>query len=105
MIKNKLSVYFIFISIFTAITGFALVVQKSYSNLIGPSQNIDTSKLLKPITPIIDSSIIQEIQNRPDSDDDQQLNIIEDVQPTTTPEKINNPQNEASIEATPTITE
>ncbi len=97
MIKNKLSVYFIFIAFFTVITLFVSIVQKSYSNLIGPSQKIETDSLLKPITPILDSSIIQEIQNRPEFIDNQTLNIVEDTVSTSSPTpttKINNTENE-----------
>lgn len=85
MIKNKISVYFIFIAFFTVITTFTSIVQKSYSNLIGPSQKVKTDNLLKPIVPVLDSSIIQEIQNRPDSIDNQELNIISNSESTPTP--------------------
>jgi len=99
MNKNKLSVYFIFIALFTVITIFVSIVQKSYSNLIGPSQKIETDNVLKPITPVLDSSIIQEIQNRSDFADNQELNIIDDTDLTPTPTPttpINNEENEIS---------
>lgn len=98
MIKNKLSIYFIFIAVFTVITIFISIVQKSYSNLIGPSQKIETDSVLKPIIPILDSSIIQEIQNRPDFIDNQALNIIDDTNLTPTPTTpINNEENGISV--------
>lgn len=78
MLKNKLSIYFIFISIFTVITAFVAIVQRSYANLIGPSQKIDTQKLLNKIDPNLDTSIIQEIQNRPESIDNGQLNFLQE---------------------------
>ena len=88
MNKNKLSVYFIFIALFTVITIFVSIVQK-----------IETDNVLKPITPVLDSSIIQEIQNRSDFADNQELNIIDDTDLTPTPTPttpINNEENEIS---------
>lgn len=96
MTKNKISLYFIFISIFTAITGFSLIVQKSYSNLIGPTQNIDTSKLLNKIDPNLDTSIIQEIQNRPEISDSEEINFIIDTQSLSPSPTKNQPESSVS---------
>jgi hypothetical protein len=93
--KNKLSLYFIFISIFTALAIFASIVQKSYSNLIGPSQKIDTDKLLKKINPVLDSSIIQEIETRPESVDTGEINFVLDTSQIT-PSPANSQSNESS---------
>lgn len=83
MIKNKLSVYFVFISVFTVVTGFTLIVQKSYSNLIGPSQKISTEHLLKKINPVLDTDIIKEIESRPESLDSGEFNFINEPTITT----------------------
>ncbi len=83
MLKNKFSVYFIFISIFTVTTIFILIVQKSYSNLVGPSEQINTSKLLNKINPNLDTGIIKEIQNRPESLDSDAINFIIDTSSVT----------------------
>ncbi|MCW1949568.1 MAG: hypothetical protein KIH89_003975 [Candidatus Shapirobacteria bacterium] len=95
MNKNKISLYFIFIAIFTTITGFVLIVQKSYANLIGPSQNIDTSQLLNKIDSNLDTSIIQEIQNRPEIINSGEINFIIDTQ-TVSPSPVKN-QSESSV--------
>lgn len=78
MIKNKLSLYFVFISIFTTISGFISIVQKSYSNLIGPSQKIDSTKFMSKINPMLDASVIQEIQSRSENIDIDDIKIIDD---------------------------
>jgi hypothetical protein len=64
MKKNKLSFYLLFISIFTLITIFFFIVQKSYSNLMGPVNEIKVSNVLKPIDPHLDTSTLDIIQNR-----------------------------------------
>jgi hypothetical protein len=66
MQKSKLSLYFIFIVIFSFIAIFFTIVQKSYSNLIGPIQKVQQSNLTKPITPQLDTSIIDQIEKRPE---------------------------------------
>lgn len=64
MKKNKLSTYFIFISIFTVVTLFMLIVQRSYSNLVGPLKKIDSSRFLSPINPQLDLEVISNIEKR-----------------------------------------
>lgn len=78
MIKNKFSTYFVFISLFTVIAIFTSIVEKSYSNLIGQNQDPDISNLLKKINPSLDISIIQEIQNRPESLDPEGINFLQE---------------------------
>lgn len=71
MEKNKISAYFLFISIFTLVTIFFFVVQKSYNNLIKPAEIIKKSDLLKPVEPNLDTSVLDEIEQRkyfPDSE-------------------------------------
>lgn len=70
MKKSNLSFYFIFISFFTFIAIFFLIVQKSYNNLIGPIKLVENNSLTKPIDPNLGLDIIKEIENRPDYVDD-----------------------------------
>lgn len=70
MKKSKLSLYFIFIAFFTFISIFFAIVQTSYSNLIGPIKKVQESTLTKPINPKLDTDILDQIQNRPDYQDD-----------------------------------
>lgn len=64
MKKTKLSLYFLVIAFFTFITIFSVIVQKSYSNLMGPIQEVKKSTLLNPINPTLDISIIQQVESR-----------------------------------------
>ncbi len=64
MIKNKITTYLLLVSIFTFLAIFVFIVQQSYSNLIGPSNEIKTSDILKPINPNLDTKTLDEIQNR-----------------------------------------
>jgi len=70
MKKSKLSFYFVFIAFFTFISIFFTIVQTSYSNLIGPVKKVQESSLIKPINPKLDTDILDQIQNRPDYQDD-----------------------------------
>jgi len=70
MKKSKLSLYFIFIAFFTFIAIFFTIVQSSYSNLIGPIKKVQENALIKPIDPKLDTEILDQIQNRPDYQDD-----------------------------------
>ena len=99
MMKNKLSFYFVFIAFFTSIAIFVFIVQRSYSNLIGPSQKIDTENLLKKINPTLDTSVIDEIKNRPESLDEGEVNfIMGEVE--TTPSATSTKTNESSSSST-----
>jgi len=99
MIKNKLSIYFIFISLFTVITIFTSIVQKSYSNLIGPSQETNADQLLNKINPNLDTSVIDDIKNRPESLDTGEFNFVpSDISPTPTTTDDLNPESSASSE-------
>ena len=76
MKKTKLSLYFIFIAFFSFITIFLIIVQKSYSNLMTPIKLVESNKLLTPINPDLDVSVIQEIEKRPENIDDGNLNLV-----------------------------
>ncbi|MBU1088868.1 hypothetical protein KKC08_01420 [Patescibacteria group bacterium] len=64
MKKQKISKYLIFISSFTLFLIFFLIVQKSYSNLIGPSQQIKTSSVMQKIDPNLNIDTLLEIEKR-----------------------------------------
>ncbi len=64
MEKNKISTYFLFISVFTLITIFFVIVQKSYSNLLTPTNEVQKSDLLKPVEPSLDISVLDDIEQR-----------------------------------------
>lgn len=64
MKKNKLSRYLIFISIFTLLAVFVAIVQKSYSNLMGPINQVKSSNLVKPINPSLDLETLKDIEKR-----------------------------------------
>jgi len=66
MKKTKISFYFLFIAFFTFITIFIVIVQKSYNNLMGPIKEVQKSNLLNPINPNLDTSIIQQVESRPE---------------------------------------
>ena len=84
MTKNKLSVYFIFIAIFSFLTIFSSIIQKSYFNLVNPLREVESNKLLKPIDPGLDLDVIKEIESRPENTDTEPLNFSLDL-PTSTP--------------------
>jgi len=64
MKKNKIVGYFLFISIFSFLSIFVYLVQKSYSNLMGPITQTKTSNLTKPIDPNLDVETINLIEQR-----------------------------------------
>lgn len=62
--KNKISGYFLFISIITLLTILVLVVQKSYNNLISPINQAKESNLTKTINPNLDVDTLNGIEKR-----------------------------------------
>jgi len=67
MNKHKLSIYFIFISIFSFLTIFISIVQKSYFNLVNPVKEVESNKLLTPIDPNLNLDVIKDIEKRPEN--------------------------------------
>ena len=76
MKKTKLSGYFVFISVFTFLTIFITIVQRSYSNLIEPTKSVESNALLRPINPELDVGILEEIENRREYIETGSMNII-----------------------------
>lgn len=75
MKKNKLSIYFIFISILSFLTIFSAIIQKSYFNLVNPVKEVATNKLLTPIDPNINFEIFDSIKARPENIDNGSINF------------------------------
>jgi hypothetical protein len=76
MNKSKLSLYFIFISIFSFLTIFISIAQKSYFNLINPVREVNSNKLLTPIDPNLNLDIIKDIEKRPENIEYESLNFF-----------------------------
>jgi hypothetical protein len=64
MKKTKLSTYFLFISIFTFLAVFFFIVQNSYDSLMKPINQVQTSDLIKPVDPHLDTSVLDQITSR-----------------------------------------
>lgn len=85
MNKKKLSIYFIFISIFSFLTIFTSIAQKSYFNLVNPVKEVDSNKLLTPINPNLDLDIIKDIEKRPENIENSSINFyLDDSQTDST---------------------
>lgn len=85
MNKKNISFYFIFISFFTFITLFFLIVQKSYINLINPTKQVENNILIKPIDPNLGLDVIKEIENRPEYIDSGSFEFNQVASPSATP--------------------
>lgn len=64
MTKNKISKYFLFISIFTFIAIFFFIVQQSYNKLMTPINLAKNSDLIKPINPNLDIETLNLVETR-----------------------------------------
>ncbi|HEX8923683.1 MAG TPA: hypothetical protein VF828_03040 [Patescibacteria group bacterium] len=64
MKKNKLSLYFTTLSITTFAAVFIFLVQQSYNNLVGPSNEVRANSLLKPIDPNLDTATLDQVDKR-----------------------------------------
>ncbi len=76
MKKTKLSGYFVFISAFTFLAVFIAIVQRSYSNLMGPIKSVESNALLRPINPELDTGILEAIENRQEHTETGSMNVI-----------------------------
>ncbi|MGI5840984.1 MAG: hypothetical protein ACOX6N_02145 [Patescibacteria group bacterium] len=83
MNKEKTSSYLIFISIFTFLTVFTLLIQKSYENLIKPTQNLGTNENITPMNPNLDMTVLDEIEKREDLRvEDIDMGLLQELVPT-----------------------
>ncbi|RLC33476.1 hypothetical protein DRH14_04795 [Candidatus Shapirobacteria bacterium] len=64
MKKQKISKYILFLSIVTFFSIVTLLVQKSYSNLIGPLEKVKASSIMKKIDPNLDMETLLEIEQK-----------------------------------------
>lgn len=64
MTKNKISKYFLWLSILTLAAVFFVVVQKSYENLIKARTDNQNVTLTRSISPNLDLTVLDEIENR-----------------------------------------
>lgn len=89
MKKTKISKYLIFISFFTLITVFVLMLQRGYSNLMTPAKQVtDTSK---SINPDLDLTVIEQIKSK------------QNIDPASLPEYETATSNILLIQPTPTL--
>jgi hypothetical protein len=84
--KNKIIGYFLFISIFSFLTIFVYLVQKSYGNLMGPIIETKSSNLTKPIDPTLDVDTINLIEQKKEYSLDTFLNGSQITSATPTPQ-------------------
>jgi hypothetical protein len=99
MKKTKLSFYFIFISIFTAIAFFVTIVQSSYNTLIKPMNQVKDNKI-SPIDSNLDFSVIDEIEKREDYPEDIPIIIVGNTASSSPTRVVSNPStSSASIAA------
>ncbi len=98
MSKSKLSLYFIFISFFTFMAIFLTIVHASYNNLTDPVKQVEADKYLEPLSPALDSDIIQEIEKRKDLNESESISVGPDlgnpVEPSTNQPSQSVPVNE-----------
>jgi hypothetical protein len=64
MSKNKLSQYFVLLGICTFLAVFFLVVQQSYNNLIRATIEVQSSPLIRSVSPNLDTGVLDEIEKR-----------------------------------------
>ncbi len=64
MKKNKLSTYLVVIAVVTFLAIFTLIVQNSYSKMIGPLKQPQVNNLIRPIDPNLEIDTLLQIENR-----------------------------------------
>ena len=63
MKKNRISKYILIVSLLSLFVVLVLIIQGSYSNLLGQSTKIDADPG-QPIDPVLNTSVIEEITTR-----------------------------------------
>lgn len=96
MKKSKISLYFIFVSLFTFIAIFFTIVQNSYNNLMKPIKEAQNDIYLQPINPILETEIVDEIQKRSQYIDQSNLNFNS----STTSSTLKSPSFEEDLDQT-----
>ncbi|MFA6008206.1 MAG: hypothetical protein WC784_06250 [Candidatus Shapirobacteria bacterium] len=64
MIKNKLSRYFVVISILTFLAIFVQIMQQSYNNLIKATAAVQQNPIIRSVDPNLDLKVLDEIEKR-----------------------------------------
>lgn len=64
MLKDKISRYFVVLSIFTFLAIFFFVVEQSYNNLISATADVKNSPLINSVSPNLDTEVLDEIEKR-----------------------------------------
>jgi hypothetical protein len=64
MRKNKLPQFFVFLSICTFLAIFFFVVQQSYNNLIRATVEVQSSPLIRSVSPNLEIDVLDEIEKR-----------------------------------------
>jgi len=85
MKRNKIAGYFLFISVFSLITIFIFLVQKSYDNLMGPIIGVKSNNLTKPIDPNLDTATIDMVEQKKEYSLDTFSISIPEPSPTPAP--------------------
>lgn len=62
--RNKLPQYFVFLSVCTFLAIFFFVVQQSYNNLIRATTEVQSSSLIRSVSPNLETSVLDEIEKR-----------------------------------------
>lgn len=64
MRKNKLPQFFVFLSVCTFLAIFFFVVQQSYNNLIRATVEVQSSPLIRSVSPDLEIDVLDEIEKR-----------------------------------------
>jgi hypothetical protein len=64
MRKNKLPQFFVFLGICTFLAIFFFVVQQSYNNLIRATVEVQSSPLIRSVSPNLEIDVLDEIEKR-----------------------------------------
>lgn len=95
MNKNKLSSYFIFLSVLTFLTVFFSIVYKSYFSLTKPQKMVENNVLLKEFNPNLDLTVLSTIESKDkNTDENFDFSIIKTAESSTitpTPQPIITP--------------
>ena len=64
MDKNKISKYYLIISLITLISVMVFIIQQSYSNLLADSKKISQDVTVKPLDPNINIEVLDLIEKK-----------------------------------------
>lgn len=64
MDKQKISKYYLIISLITLVSVMVFIIQKSYSNLLSDTNKISNDVTVKPLDPSIDIEVLDLIEKK-----------------------------------------